>query len=209
VRTRKVAPERLRIMRLYAHAARGKAPLPDVNLAEELTRESWDWERDDTYLARNAFRRAFGFAIPTPYAIDVLRTYSPLVDCGAGTGFLSALLAQGGADVLAFDHPKPAYRLRKGHWYPVKLCGELGRFYARERTPLLSWPPYAEPFALHVAETVKPGKALAYIGESEGGCTGDDAFHSLLASAFELERDVPLPQWPGLHDALYIYRRKG
>ena len=51
------------------------------------------------------------------------------------------------------------------------------------------------------------GNIVAYVGEGNGGCTGNDEFHYQLAAHWDLEREVQIPVWYGLHDSLFIYRR--
>jgi hypothetical protein len=51
------------------------------------------------------------------------------------------------------------------------------------------------------------GHTLAYIGEGEWGCTADDTFHRQLNKHWEQTAYVELPQWSGIHDGLYIYKR--
>lgn len=66
------------------------------------------------------------------------------------------------------------------------------------------------------------GRTVIYIGEGAGGCTGSDRFHALLGNgcshygdvscscpepAWEAVAYLGLPQWPGLHDDLHVYRR--
>lgn len=48
---------------------------------------------------------------------------------------------------------------------------------------LLTWPPYEMQFALRVAQGMVPGQLLVYEGESQGGCTGDDAFFEFVSQA--------------------------
>ena len=52
------------------------------------------------------------------------------------------------------------------------------------------------------------GRRVAYVGEWDGGCTGDEAFHALLSRGWRETERVAIPQWWGLHDALYIYERR-
>jgi len=73
---------------------------------------------------------------------------------------------------------------------------------------LLVWPPYNKDMAFRVAKATNPGQHLIYVGEDSGGCTGCQRFHKLLASQFIEELAQPLPQWPGLHDWFYLYRRR-
>lgn len=58
----------------------------------------------------------------------------------------------------------------------------------------------------HRALAAYAGSTVIYIGEGHGGCTANDAFFDALAH-WTVEREVELPQWWGVHDALTVYRR--
>jgi hypothetical protein len=49
---------------------------------------------------------------------------------------------------------------------------------------------------------------LLYVGEPAGGHTADDAFFAQLAQYWQVVEYVALPNWPGTHDALTVYRRR-
>lgn len=76
------------------------------------------------------------------------------------------------------------------------------------RTLLLCWPPYGSPLAAACLRAYR-GAGLAFIGEGEGGCTGDPLFHRALRRSWRPVQRVAIPTWPGLHDALTIYQRVG
>lgn len=71
---------------------------------------------------------------------------------------------------------------------------------------MLCWPPYGEPMAMDALRGYR-GQHVIYIGELGGGCTADDAFHSELATKWHFVEELPIPQWWGIHDSVYIYRR--
>lgn len=74
------------------------------------------------------------------------------------------------------------------------------------RALFLCWPPYDRDMAVETLRAY-PGDMLIYIGEGEGGCTGNDDFWQLLAKEWEWGAGGPLHQWWGLHDHLETYRR--
>lgn len=51
------------------------------------------------------------------------------------------------------------------------------------------------------------GEWVIYVGESEGGCTGDDTMFELLRRDFTLVERAPVYQYDGIHDELCVYRR--
>lgn len=118
------------------------------------------------------------------------------------------------------DHPKTS------RWANVVRAGVEAAAWHPRRTLLLVWPPYAESMAALalLRYWAAGGETLAYVGEGSGGCTGDDRFHALLGdpwwydededegpppgALFDLVEDVAVPSWAGIHDHLYVYRRR-
>mmetsp|Transcript_738 Transcript_738/g.1555 ORF Transcript_738/g.1555 Transcript_738/m.1555 type:complete len:213 (-) Transcript_738:90-728(-) len=85
-----------------------------------------------------------------------------------------------------------------------------------DQTLLLCWPPREEPevpgavanmgFSALRAYT---GNTVIYVGELRGmGATAGPLFHNELADQWDLQSQCPLPQWPGAHDTLTIWRRR-
>jgi SAM-dependent methyltransferase len=182
-----------------------------------------DWRRDGcsaerAYLDRTselcrARHRAidrWSFAVPSDEALSWLLQLGPLVEVGAGTGYWAALLAARGADVVACDlrRPRGQYRQEVGAYHPVENLDAAEAAAAHpERALLLVWPPYDEDMAVRALEAYR-GPVVAYIGESDGGCTGDEAFHAALDAHWFEAHCVSIPQWWGVHDRLYIFRRR-
>jgi hypothetical protein len=76
-----------------------------------------------------------------------------------------------------------------------------------KRVLLISWPSYNEPWATGVLRAYR-GNLFFYIGEHSGGCCADDSFFHLLGAEWEEVECVDIPCWSGIHDYLFIYRRK-
>lgn len=170
-----------------------------------------------SYEWRHELVRLYAWAVPTDEALDVITRYAPIVEIGAGTGYWAYLLRERGVDIIAYDLTPPApapAATRSNHyhegmhcWTEVRAGGARRARRHPDRTLLLCWPPYAEPMA-DVALRSYRGQTVIYIGESEGGCTGDDAFHRRLEENWEETEHVALPHWHGIHDSLTVYRRK-
>lgn len=170
-------------------------------------------------VARGVATTRWGFANLGPDALDHLAAStidSGVVEVGAGTGYLSALLAGRGVDVVAGDLGRElsseianAYHSRTGVFFDVLHDGpELATRFPR-RTLLLAWPPQQDPMAVRTLHefTAAGGTRLAYVGEHDGGCTADDAFHATLSSHWVETSCVPTARWPGAADDLIMYRR--
>jgi hypothetical protein len=114
------------------------------------------------------------------------------------------------------DHPPREF-------HPVKKGSieVLRKRVNANRVLFLCWPPYSSDFAYQAVKEFQ-GDTVIYIGEPAGGCTADWKFFGLMEGiddrwgdddepipGQEWERigHVPLVQWSGIHDALYVYRR--
>ena len=164
--------------------------------------------------ARGDLIARYAWAIPNDEAIQQCVRMSPIVEVGAGTGYWAKLITQAGGDVIAYDiantrrnncyHNKVA---GNDMWFDVRKGDEtvLGRH--ADRTLLLCWPPYATPMAQNCLRQYA-GHTLLFVGESRFGCTGDDGFFDLLTTEWDLRKRVDIPQWCGIHDAMFVYTRK-
>lgn len=178
------------------------------------------------YPARDSFVSKFGWSIPCKEAIEAIKKYArePLYDAMAGTGFWAKILNLNGIKTIAYDLHS---NLNKNHYHSevlytnrisptkhlkvkrknaLRLGHDLGK--GRIKGDLfLSWPPYRCSAASELLSMLKIGTRVFYIGEGYGGCTGDASFHVNLDNNFKLLERVFLPQFPGIHDSMYIYEK--
>lgn len=181
------------------------------------------------YYRRN-FNRLFGWSIPCKEAVEAIKQYvrDPLFDVMAGTGYWARILRKAGVDVRASDIHKV---FSKNH-YHKKMEDDPREIEDNRTSPkthirranalkvgfdmnkkrisgdvFLSWPPYECPVASNLLDLLPIGTRVFYIGEGEGGCTGDLAFHKNLDKNFNLLKYIELPQFFGIHDSLYIYEK--
>jgi hypothetical protein len=162
---------------------------------------------------RRELASVFSWAIPSEGALSVIAGYSPLVECGAGTGYWAALLRGRGADVAAYDIAPPGsgsaneFHRRRRPWTQV-LPGTSAAAVAASpgRALLLCWPPRDDDASYTVLRALSADTVL-YLGEGPGGATGSERFHQELALNWTPAEQVALPRWPGLRDKLTVYRR--
>lgn len=159
--------------------------------------------------ARHVAQKNYAWAIPTEEALLALAKLGPLLEVGAGTGYWAHLLRQGGVDIKAYDTAPGNNSWSTGLWTEVLTGGTDVASTYPDRTLFLCWPPYDTHMAFNAAQAhlAAGGRMIAYIGEGRGGCTGDDDFHRLLEKRYTQIGRVFLPQWFGIHDALYLYER--
>ena len=140
--------------------------------------------------------------------IRKIASHGPIVEMGAGRGYWAWCLSQIGCDVLSFNEDVPPQDYKFGMYshlfHPVQVGTPSTLKYHGDRTLLLVWPPYDDPMAADCLRHFK-GKFLCYVGED---CTADDTFHEVLNDCFEQIAWLPMSTWPGIHDSLFVYRRK-
>jgi len=162
---------------------------------------------------RRELASLFSWAIPTEEALDLLGRHAPLVECGAGMGYWSALLRSRGVDALAYDAAPPGaknsyHRRTRQPWTTVRRASSVDAARRhRDRTLVLCWPPYDDDAASYAALRAYRGEVVVYIGEPGEGATGSVRFHRELGLNWTLAEEIELPHWPRLRDRLMVYRR--
>jgi len=160
---------------------------------------------------RHAFVKDYSWAVPTAEAIELMMGHMPIVEVGAGTGFWASLLQAAGGDILAFDLHPPG--LGHNGFHSLMMHTEVhygGAPIAAlhpDRTLFLCWPPYSNRMAANALRQYH-GDTLIYVGEYDG-CTADKRFFNQLARDWVEIETIEISQWPGIHDQLGVYRRKG
>ena len=165
------------------------------------------------FKVRDQYLKKYGFAIPNEHALKTIAAASPILEIGAGSGYWAHELRNAGADVVATDPATGKYTIHKNgfwefRWEAVERlpANEAINIYSN-RVLLTVWPDYDCEWPLKALE-VYSGKNVFYIGEGDGGCTGNDAFHNYLSEHFGLVDEIGIPQFPGIHDRLFWYQRK-
>jgi hypothetical protein len=91
-------------------------------------------------------------------------------------------------------------------WTHVEQGGPDELVKYKDHALFLCWPDYDSSFASDCLVHYK-GDTVIYVGEGFGGCTANDEFHSTLSDAWTRLETVRIPQWDGIHDKLWVYRR--
>ena len=147
---------------------------------------------------------------PASVAFVAEHAHGSLVDPMAGTGYWGYVLGQCGVQVASSD----AFGPTENHWHhdydlwvPVEICdGAEAVARHSDKTLLLSWPPYSEDVGTRILAAYH-GDRVIFIGESDGGCTGDEDLHTALQTDWhEVACHRPV-QWWGLHDYITVYER--
>lgn len=172
-----------------------------------------DYDADPTTLPdRQRLVSQYSWSITDPDSLAFVAKYSDgrLVDPIAGTGYWGSLLGQLGVDVVCYDIAPGDNLWHKSaplHMLVQVMDGAAAVAQHADRTLLLAWPPYSEPVGDKIL-TAYPGQRVIFMGEDEGGCTGDENMFALLAKGWvPVARHTPV-QWFGLHDEITVYDRR-
>jgi hypothetical protein len=159
-------------------------------------------------MARHRLVVEFAWAVPNEAALAALVALSPIVEIGAGSGYWAAMLRARGATVHAYDVTVGAAN-NWGHtktWTRVEEGDEARVDDHEDCTLLLCWPAGGA-MAVNALRRYR-GPCLAYVGEGRGGSTATAEFFDELERQWVEAREVAIPQWDGMQDALRIYRRR-
>lgn len=162
------------------------------------------------FQARDVLTKRFAWAVPTEEALAAIVELSPIVEVGAGSGYWAKLLRERGAKVAPYDidpYPLLNSQVSYSHAAVAKGGPERALRHHPKRTLFLCWPSYAQDWAAEALD-LHEGEHVVYIGEGDGGCTGNDRFHHLLYTLYEEISCIEIPRWFGLHDRLYVVRRR-
>ena len=164
-------------------------------------------------MSRHSLTGLYSWAIPSPGDIAWIIGRAGgggIVEPGAGGGYWAWQLTQAGADVIAYEPTDPADNkfVTGDGWHPVLRDDHGVTARHPDRSLLLCWPSYGEPWAAWSLAAYK-GNQLFYVGESNGGCCADDDFFSLLNAEWEEVAECPAHvSYSGIHCFLTEYRRK-
>jgi hypothetical protein len=163
-------------------------------------------------LDRNDYVHKYAWTITDPDSVAFIaeHAHGGLVDPMAGTGYWAFVLQQIGVDSDCYDlRPREnPYHDGEALWVDVhKLDAAEAVAQHPERTLLMAWPPYSEDVGERTLRAYA-GERVIYIGEGNGGCTGDDAMHDILDDEWEEVAAHRPVQWWGLHDTITVYARR-
>lgn len=169
----------------------------------------------EPYSIRTFCIHEYAFAVPSDPILKILKSYSPLIEMGAGSGYWAYLLTKLKCDIIPYDGYPPSKKSPFGkknewftrEWMPIKKGFPKLLTSFTNRNLFLCWADYDTPFGYECVKNFK-GKYALIITEGEGGCIGDDAFHRYLDKHYEELETHGIHNWYGIHDYLAIYKRK-
>lgn len=160
--------------------------------------------------------KKYAWAIPNSRALNILASFSPIVEIGAGKGYWASLLRAMGVDIVCFDKKEAT----KGNWTAVLHGGPkvLKQQNMQNRTLFLCYPDDSNGLAMKCLEAFQ-GEYLIHVGELVttgtlsggsqapfGRTTGSD-FSVELSARFHCLLTASLPRFPFSKDCITVWKR--
>ena len=170
---------------------------------------------------RHIFNSLFSYSIPTMEALHRIKELvgdRVVKEYMAGTGYWAHLMQKVGIQVIATDMRSETIKSQTGehasdygmihkNYIPMEEEDIANATADPNQVIMLSWVPYASSIANNLLKTMSSGQMLILIGESSGGCTGDDEMFDILGEHFNEIEEIDIPQFYGIHDAVFIYQK--
>lgn len=159
------------------------------------------------YTLRNAWIKQFGFAIPCAELFGALQTHQPVVEIGAGSGYLTALARRNGIDIIGTDSMGGRYGFEHGHHdeKQIKMAGKTAVRRFRDRTVFCSWPSLGKTWFRQACRAMRIGQRLIVIREE---CCAEESAWDYLDQCFIAEGIIEIPAWPLINDYAAVYRKR-
>ena len=158
---------------------------------------------DGTFEKMDIFRKKYAYAIPNMRSLYLIKHFAEnqqILEVFSGQALWAYLLQLINVNVIATD-----LEIEKKTYTSVEKMDAL-KAVIKYKTNILMmiWPPCGDPIAYKTLQRFKGDKVI-YIGEGDDGCTGDEKFHKLLSTKYELVANYKIKRWPGFYDSLYLY----
>jgi hypothetical protein len=164
------------------------------------------------YEVRMEYVGRFGFAIPCQELLDALAEAAPIVEVGAGSGYMTHLMRSGGIDVIGSD--LDGYQTDSGHGFiiaeydPEQVSGVAAKTMVRRhggRTVFCSWPTLNATWFRQMLRAMRIGQRLIVIRED---CCAEDSAWQYLDDCFEQVLLIEVPCFPMIHDYAEVHVKR-
>lgn len=173
-------------------------------------RPNWYYDYPNVlpFICRDEMVKKYSFAILTESMIRKIRHLQPFLEVGCGNGYWAYELRKRQIEIVATD-PKIKFKWDHDWIKPdlMRACRALKFYIYKNYTLLICWPTLNDEWAYHALKEFK-GKRMVYVGEGESGCCAEEKFFNELEKRWYLEKQITIPQWPGIHDVMWILKRK-
>lgn len=133
-----------------------------------------------------------------------------VLDPMAGKGFFVKALRESGVKTIASDDKSWAAQSSDRSILDLDAIDSLRKHGGKVTHLVMSWPPYAVDIDYRLYKVIReefPHIKIIYIGESNGGCTGSDDFHSAVFEDEGVSVDYPDVGYvttTGINDSVFV-----
>jgi hypothetical protein len=161
----------------------------------------------ETYDLRTRAINEFGFSIPCKELLDALALHQPIVEVGAGSGFMTALMRHRGIDVVGTDSGSGHSWITLKRWDPeqVEMSGKRAVRHYRDRNVFCSWPSLSETWFRQALRAMRIGRKAIIV--EEDACAEQSTW-DYREAAFDLTTNIKVPAWPMLNDRAAVWTKK-
>jgi hypothetical protein len=160
------------------------------------------------------FRETTGYGLPNAQTMKelaaLLETWSArILSIGCGKALVEhALMRLTSLPIICTDIKPydPSIFVSSDSYECMNSKDATSKFYQPDSCLITCWPLYDHTMASDAV--AHPWEYIIYIGEGEGGCTGDDLFHSVLETKYEEIQHGECVNWAAIHSHVFVYRRR-
>ena len=157
---------------------------------------------------REQYMKQFGFMIPCAELLDELQKADLVVEVGAGTGYMTAIMRHRGIRVIGSD-PRLGYGhvLKHGTYDDLQVVAQGKTMVRRYPDALVfcSWPSLEETWFRQMLKAMRVGQRIVTV--LEDSC-GEETARAYFDACFEVERMIDIPAFQHMNDIAYVAIKK-
>lgn len=156
---------------------------------------------------RDTALHQFGFAIPCRELLNLLKQHQPIVEIGAGSGYMTKLMRNHGIEVIGTDSGWGHYSFTVGQYDPqqLQLQGKTAVRRYPDHTVFCSWPTLQHTWFRQALRAVRIGQHAIII--EEDACANETTWDYRDNSFNEVLR-IPIPAWNYMNDRCALWQKK-
>lgn len=189
-------------LRLFRKIRKNAVMMTSADFIKSIERET------SLTMARHSYIGKFGFVIPCAEMIDACRRYGPsIIEVGAGSGYVTALMRNAGLDVIGADNGEGRHGFQVGYWDVSQRKADAAAIVEQfpHRTVFCSWPTRGDPWFGKMLKAMKRGQLVVIVRES---ATAEEAAWDYLGSHFAELETIFIPRWPHMHDYCEVWGKR-
>lgn len=157
---------------------------------------------------RDQYIRDFGYMLPCAELLDELQKAEHVVEIGAGTGYMTAIMRHRGINVTGSDPAMGHGHIFDHGKYDATQVRAEGKTMVRRFPRSLvfcAWPSLAETWFRQMLKAMHIGQRIVTVLED---CTAEESGRQYFECCFETERTIDIPTFVHLNDLAYVATKK-